>query len=73
MNLSTSLSCCVYHAVVSKEKFFLKSSSLALVELRGSRVVFLTCLRVPEGWVLPAKQTRTRIWERALELGAEAV
>lgn len=73
MNLSTSLSCCVYYAVVSKEKFFLKSSSLALVELRGSRVVFLTCLRVPECWVLPAKQTRTRVRERALKLGAEAV
>lgn len=69
MNLFIYLSCCVYFAVVSKEKFFLKSSSLALVELRGNRIVFLTCLCVPECWIPPANQTRTSIREPALRTG----
>lgn len=69
MNLFIYLSCCVYFAVVSKEKFFLKSSSLALVELRGSGIVFLTCLCVPECWIPPANQTRTSIREQALRTG----
>lgn len=40
VSLPIYLCCCVYFAVVSKERFCLKFSSLALVELRGSRIVF---------------------------------
>lgn len=43
---------CVF-AVVSKEKFCLKSSSLALVEPRESRIVFLLSLWAPGCWELP--------------------
>ena len=71
-NLS-NLSCCVYFAAISKQKFSLQSSSLALVELRGSRAVLFTCVCVPECRLDAAKQTRTRIWEQALELRAESV
>lgn len=65
VSLSIYLCCCVYFVVVSKEKFCLKFSGLALVELRGSRIVFLIRLCVPGCWKLPAKQTRTGAREQA--------
>lgn len=74
MNLSTYLCFCVYFAAVSKEKNFLNPSSLALVELRGSGVVFLMCLCVSECWMWYCQLNRAELEfrKKAFKLRAEA-
>lgn len=74
MNLSTYLCFCVYFAAVSKEKYFLNPSSLALVELRGSGVVFLMCLCVSECWMWYCQLNRAELEfrKKAFKLRAEA-
>lgn len=74
MNLAFYLCFCVYFAAVSKEKYFLNPSSLALVELRGIRVVFLMCLCVSGCWMWYCQLNRAELESRnkVFELSAEA-
>lgn len=68
MNLAIYLCCCVCFAVVSKEKVF-EILQPCLSWTKGKRIVFLICLCVLECWMLPANQTRTRIWEWVVRVG----